>query len=45
MSGENENKEMTLVEELLKLPNPNYSPYGRPIFVQMNTTEVEKILQ
>ncbi len=34
-----------LVEDLLRLPNPNYSPYGRPIFVQMNTTEVEKILQ
>ena len=40
-----EEQATTLVEELLKLPNPNYSPYGRPIFVQMNTTEVEKILQ
>lgn len=35
----------TLVEELFKLQNPNYSPYGRPIFVQMNPTDIEKILQ
>ena len=40
-----EEQATTLVEELLKLPNPNYSPYGRPVFVQMNTAEVEKILQ
>ena len=35
----------TLVEELLKLPNPNYTPYGSSIFVQMNTSEIKKILQ
>ncbi|MGU9938618.1 DNA mismatch repair endonuclease MutL [Empedobacter brevis] len=35
----------TLVEELLKLPNPNYTPYGRPIFVQMNTADIKKTLQ
>ncbi|WP_317124727.1 DNA mismatch repair endonuclease MutL [Faecalibacter macacae] len=40
-----EEQATSLVEELFRLPNPNYSPYGRPIFVQMNTTEVEKILQ
>ncbi len=34
-----------LVEELLKLPNPNYTPYGRPIFVQMNTSDIKNILQ
>ncbi|WP_413532502.1 DNA mismatch repair endonuclease MutL [Empedobacter brevis] len=35
----------TLVEELLRLPNPNYTPYGRPIFVQMNTADIKKTLQ
>ncbi len=35
----------TLVEELLRLPNPNYTPYGRPIFVQMNTSDIKKTLQ
>ena len=35
----------TLVEELLKLPNPNYTPYGRPVFVQMNTSDIKKTLQ
>lgn len=40
-----EEQATTLVEELFKLPNPNFSPYGRPVFVQMSTTEVEKILQ
>lgn len=35
----------TLVEELLRLPNPNYTPYGRSIFVQMNTADIKKTLQ
>ena len=35
----------TLVEELLRLPNPNYTPYGRPIFVQMNTSDIKNTLQ
>ena len=35
----------TLVEELLRLPNPNYTPYGRPIFVQLNTSDIKKTLQ
>lgn len=35
----------TLVEELLRLTNPNYTPYGRPIFVQMNTADIKKTLQ
>ena len=35
----------TLVEELLRLPNPNYTPYGRPIFVQMNTSDIKRTLQ
>ncbi|MFV0175059.1 DNA mismatch repair endonuclease MutL [Empedobacter falsenii] len=35
----------TLVEELLRLPKPNYTPYGRPIFVQMNTADIKKTLQ
>ncbi|WP_313375447.1 DNA mismatch repair endonuclease MutL [Chishuiella sp.] len=34
----------TLVEELLKLPNPNFTPYGRPIFVQVNTDDIKKTL-
>lgn len=35
----------TLVEELLRLPNPNYTPYGRSVFIQMNTSDIKKTLQ
>lgn len=31
-----------LVQELLKLEEPNFSPYGKPVFVQISESEITK---
>ena len=33
---------VTLVQQLLMLDYPNFTPYGKPVFIKMNLQEIEK---
>ncbi len=35
---------MALVQQLMSLDYPNFTPYGKPVFLQMNIQEIEKKL-
>ncbi len=45
--GETMKKEqaVALVQQLLDLNEPNFTPYGKPVFLQFNSTEIENKLR